>query len=360
MESCALRSPRARPRLLKWGRARAEARYRFAAPMQRLLFAIVLSTVALAFPLACGSRSEVASSEISGAIDASRTRLDASTTVDAGTSVSDGGAHDAAVEDTSSLDSGSVDAEAADTGPDDAGDGDAGEDVPGEDAGTGSVTFSYTGAEQSFVVPYGVRSLAVTASGAIGGDSHCLGPGLGGLGATATATIPVTPGETLFIVVGGQGGLCTEEGPGGFNGGGGSGATGPYTPGGGGGASDVRQGGAALNNRVVVAGGGGGAGGGNGGVGGDPLAETGLQKMAIRAAGVARRRRRAGPARRARRTERLAWAAKAVSVVVVVVATTGEAAVLEAGEAAARRMWNRRRPAFPSRRVCGRSTGKSF
>jgi len=64
--------------------------------------------------------------------------------------------------------------------------------------------------------------------------------------------LAVTPGQTIFINVGGQGAINA----GGFNGGGngGSGA------GGGGGATDIRLGGNGLGNRAVVAAGGGGAG----------------------------------------------------------------------------------------------------
>ncbi len=139
-----------------------------------------------------------------------------------------------------------------------------------------SVTFSYTGSSQSFVVPTGVTQITVAASGAAGG-ADCY-QDAGGKGATVTATIPVTPGETLVIEVGGGGGAptgtsyCIMPGPGGFNGGATAGAltaTMAYAGGGGGGASDVRQGGSALSNRVVIAGGGGGgAGGPTGGIGG--------------------------------------------------------------------------------------------
>lgn len=68
------------------------------------------------------------------------------------------------------------------------------------------------------------------------------------------ATLAVTPGEVLRVVVGGAPSLV-NRGAGGFNGGGAGGLTGS---GGGGGGTDVRQGGQALANRVLVAGGGGG------------------------------------------------------------------------------------------------------
>ena len=138
-------------------------------------------------------------------------------------------------------------------------------------ADAGTKTFDFTGAAQSFVVPPYVTRLTVTARGAEGGSGATYSnPRTPGLGGTTVATIPVTPGETLSINVGGAGGaggasndpfftIPPTAGAGGFNGGGGGG-------------SDVRQGGSALSKRVVVAGGGGGgssnglgASGGNGG-----------------------------------------------------------------------------------------------
>ena len=165
--------------------------------------------------------------------------------------------------------------------------------------------FEFTGAPESFVVPEGVCSLTIDTSGAQGGN--WVAPGgpsnPGGLGGRATATIPVTPGETLIVRVGGRGDDApfptvdalgdagrdraaapdvgvAEFANGGFNGGGDS-ADGLSTPAaGGGGGSDVRQGGDALEHRVVVAGGGGGSGGtddgaGSGGAGGAGGGEEG-------------------------------------------------------------------------------------
>jgi hypothetical protein len=112
--------------------------------------------------------------------------------------------------------------------------------------------FGYTGGQQTFVVPAGVTSVTIEAWGAQGGD------GTGGLGGYSTGTLSVSPGQTLFIYVGGQG--ATNQ-SGGFNGGGTGGVdTNPSgTNGsGGGGASDVRAGGNGLGNRVIIAGGGGG------------------------------------------------------------------------------------------------------
>jgi hypothetical protein len=134
--------------------------------------------------------------------------------------------------------------------------------VPAASA-TVSETFDYTGAEQTFVVPAGVTSIGAVAIAGHGGNGDLLTDG--GLGARVSGDLSVTPGETLYVEVGGNGVSyrCTHgffppgECPGGFNGGGGGG-------GGGGGASDVRlaprEDGLEPDTRVIVAGGGGGAG----------------------------------------------------------------------------------------------------
>ncbi len=119
---------------------------------------------------------------------------------------------------------------------------------------TGEVVFSFTGAEQTWVVPAGVTRIAFEVQGAQGGGSKCCDESLqddGGLGGSVTGSIDVTPGETLYVYVGGKG---VVEGLGGFNGG----AAGGQWGGGGGGASDIRRGGMTLVDRVVVGGGGGG------------------------------------------------------------------------------------------------------
>lgn len=113
---------------------------------------------------------------------------------------------------------------------------------------TATFTYSYTGTMQSWTVPAGVYSVNIKTWGAQGYP----GSAAGGLGGYATGDLAVTPGQVLYIFVGGQGG---------YNGGGtgGLGQNGTYG-GNGGGASDVRTGGTALSNRVIVAGGGGGGG----------------------------------------------------------------------------------------------------
>jgi len=104
-----------------------------------------------------------------------------------------------------------------------------------------SQTFVYTGTQQSFVVPAGVSNVTVVATGASGGvgfhGSTGGAGGAGGRGAEVSAQLSVTPGETLYIEVGGTGAPApgnTGAGSGGFNGGAAGGDNG------GGGASDVR------------------------------------------------------------------------------------------------------------------------
>jgi len=122
-----------------------------------------------------------------------------------------------------------------------------------------TVTFNFTGGQQQWVVPAGVFSVNFTVAGAKGGGFN------GGNGAIITKTCySVTPGQTLYIYVGGmgiQGGTS-----GGWNGGGtGHNSTGSstYRSWGGGGGTDIRSGGTALLNRFIVAGGGGGRSGGS-------------------------------------------------------------------------------------------------
>ena len=155
---------------------------------------------------------------------------------------------------------------------------------------SGSRTFMFVGAAQSFTVPPCVTSLTVDVRGGSGGDGWNVDSGgsvkgIGGNGGRVQATIPVTPGEVLGVYVGGAGGNATAAGgaAGGF-GGGGNGGPSPfgYSGGGGGGASDLRRG-TALSGRLVVAGGGGSGSGwctaglGNGGVGGGLTGGSGQQ-----------------------------------------------------------------------------------
>jgi IPT/TIG domain len=149
-------------------------------------------------------------------------------------------------------------------------------------AASQGMSFNYTGGEQSFTVPAGVTTLDVLLVGAAGARGPSSPPGTGGqggFGAQLSGTIAVTPGNTLFVEVGGPG---SPLGAASFNGGGGS-----IGGSGGGGASDIRTCsisgvacpgifGSLLTRLVVAAGGGGGGGagvtssgaGGNGGGGG--------------------------------------------------------------------------------------------
>lgn len=120
-------------------------------------------------------------------------------------------------------------------------------------------TFNYTGHMQTYVVPGGVTSLNITASGASGGAGD---GGSGGLGGTTTAILNVTPGQTIYVFVGGQGNNSIDVGGGGtalgFNGGGTLDSAAAISAGGGGGSTDIRIGGTDPFSRVLVAGGGGG------------------------------------------------------------------------------------------------------
>lgn len=124
-----------------------------------------------------------------------------------------------------------------------------------------TVTFVFSGAPESVEVPPGMTLATIDAFGAAGvTGTGCVPAGLGG---HARAAIPVTPGESLQVRVGGAGEFSAEgaTAQGGFNGGGDGGAPGfgDFSGSAGGGASDVRQGGTGPDDRVVVAGGGGGA-----------------------------------------------------------------------------------------------------
>jgi hypothetical protein len=133
-----------------------------------------------------------------------------------------------------------------------------------------TTTFSSPG-EYTFTVPAGVTSITVNAIGAAGGA--CLGL-VAGEGASVTATVPVTPGEPLFVGVGAHGsGDCGGNvgGTGGI-GGGGNGGTGNTAAGAGGGGSSlvgVASPWPAFNSLFVIGGGGGGAGNGNSSGGGN-------------------------------------------------------------------------------------------
>jgi glycine rich protein len=133
-----------------------------------------------------------------------------------------------------------------------------------------TATYVFTGTEQAFIVPAGVTTVHVVAVGAQGGTGFA-NPFGGAFGAESSADVPVTPGQLLYVEVGGMGGSpsTATAGAAGFNGGGagGTGGTGGSGGGGGGGASDVRTVArfavGTLNSRLVIAAGGGGSGGGS-------------------------------------------------------------------------------------------------
>ena len=69
-------------------------------------------------------------------------------------------------------------------------------------------TFTYTGSLQNFVVPTTTSSITVYMWGAGGGGAYVSSgwtPGSGGAGAMIQGTFSVTPGQTLYIIVGGRG-----------------------------------------------------------------------------------------------------------------------------------------------------------
>lgn len=160
--------------------------------------------------------------------------------------------------------------------------------------GNTTVTFNYTGSSQTWTVPDGITSLTVDAKGASGGAGFDNNVSFsGGFGGRTQTTIPVSPGDILTIIVGGQGQDFVSSGQpdvpipgvaGGYNGGG-SGGSGPGAyyiwagGGGGGGRTEVRKG----NTLFVVAGGGGGGSGGpynapsgRGGAGGGSNGDNGF------------------------------------------------------------------------------------
>src|SRR5437588_8524627 len=78
-------------------------------------------------------------------------------------------------------------------------------------------TFGYTSGEQTYTVPAGVTSVRLTATGAPGG-AGAPGPNIpgvaGGLGALVTGDLAVTPGEVLYVEIGGPGGDGNANGGG--------------------------------------------------------------------------------------------------------------------------------------------------
>jgi hypothetical protein len=143
-----------------------------------------------------------------------------------------------------------------------------------------TVTCKYTAqGESQFAVPDGVHSVTATVGGGQGGaDFGRSTPG--GLGAVATGTVSVTPGQVIFAEVGILGGAAGSLFPGFADSGAGGGESDVRTcPSGG---SQPCAAGSTLASRLLVAGGGGGSGdfggapgnAGTGGNGGDGTAGT--------------------------------------------------------------------------------------
>ena len=127
--------------------------------------------------------------------------------------------------------------------------------------------FDFTGTHQTYVVPPGICRLQIEVVGAAGGPQGTAGTP--GPGAREISTFAVTPGDSLLVYVGGQGGeaVGSTPGAGGWNGGGAGGSAFGERGGragkagsGGGGATDIRQGGSGLADRILVAAGGSAAG----------------------------------------------------------------------------------------------------
>ncbi len=116
--------------------------------------------------------------------------------------------------------------------------------------------FVYTGALQQFIVPNRVTAIQVKSIGARGGTG-ARGQ-VGGAGANITTTLNVTPGQILYIVVGGFPGQSATA----KYGFGGSGGSGTNYGGAGGGLSGVfTNASPAIANSLIIAGGGGGGSG---------------------------------------------------------------------------------------------------
>ena len=103
--------------------------------------------------------------------------------------------------------------------------------------------FYYTGYPQNYTVPDGITLIQAQLAGANGGWTN-------GYRSQVITNLAVTPGQILYIYVGGEGGI----GGGGWNGGG----VGTGTSYGGGGATDIRTQLGDLSSRIAVASGSGG------------------------------------------------------------------------------------------------------
>ncbi|MEZ0112070.1 putative repeat protein (TIGR01451 family) [Catenulispora sp. EB89] len=126
---------------------------------------------------------------------------------------------------------------------------------------TACVSFTYSGSDQAFVVPKGVSSLTVSASGAGGGGRN------GAAGGLSTGTLAVSAGDSLTVMVGQAG---TVKGAATYGAGGSGGSGSRFSGGSGGGMSALWTGASLTGTPLLVAGGGAGGaeGGSSGGSGG--------------------------------------------------------------------------------------------
>lgn len=136
-----------------------------------------------------------------------------------------------------------------------------------------TITFNFTGAQQSWTVPAGITKIGVEIFGAQGGGTNA------GKGGKVTAELAVTSGSTLIIVVGGQPTNANAVyGGGGV--GGSNGATTTRNGFAGGGLAGIYLTSISQANALAVAGGGGGNSGANtqiGGIAGAPNGTNGGQ-----------------------------------------------------------------------------------
>ncbi|MES2429395.1 MAG: glycine-rich protein [Bacteroidota bacterium] len=148
-----------------------------------------------------------------------------------------------------------------------------------------TTAFSYTGGPQTYTVPAGINIITVNVRGAQGANAsgQSSAGANGGGGGSVQCKMAVTPGQTLYIYVGGSG---SGDLPG-YHGGafgtqgsatGSNGNTIYFSGGGGGGASEIAMN--TFDNTKVIAGGGGGGGaaiasGAPGGAGGGVVGQSG-------------------------------------------------------------------------------------
>jgi hypothetical protein len=132
-----------------------------------------------------------------------------------------------------------------------------------------SIQFNYSGAIQNWVCPANVTSIKLEVFGAEGGSY--VGSASGGMGGKVSCFIPVTPGSTYYLVIGGKAANSTNVA---VYGNGGTGGTNPsnsnnFGRAGGGLSAFLSSATLTQSSAIVIAGGGGGASSGrNGGNGG--------------------------------------------------------------------------------------------